>query len=148
MKKTIRIISGVTDYPETKRTFQFNWHQTQSNNPNSILYGYFYNDKLVGLIDFEPYFDSYYNYVYDLEVVKSYRGKHIGTQLLAQVMIDSFQRPDFDGFVALDSKTDGTEKYYQHLNGFFTGLQRVIFDSTTSQKIIGDYLPEGGLLND
>lgn len=148
MENTIRVIHDINDYPAYKTEFQFDWKKVLRDNPDAILLGYFVNDRLSGLIAFTRNVASLFNFVHDIEVSSKSQGHHIGAQLLAQVMVDAFQQPDFDGYVELTAKTNGVEKFYAHLNGIFLTTQTVMFTSEISQAIITNYLPEGGLLDD
>ncbi|WP_054656094.1 hypothetical protein [Lentilactobacillus kisonensis] len=79
--------------------------------------------------------------------MKSFQRKGFGGMLLAIVMIDSFDRKFADGFVDLISKTTGVQQFYQHLGARLISSSHLYFDNEASQKVIDQYLPEGGVID-
>lgn len=45
----------------------------------------------------------------------------------------------------MKSKLNGVERFYRHLGATLFG-QRVIFDTLISEKVIKQYLPQGGTI--
>ncbi|WP_054715147.1 hypothetical protein [Lacticaseibacillus manihotivorans] len=66
-----------------------------------IVLGNFIDGRLAGLIAFRHVPENLGNFVDLLEVAKPFRHRQVAKKLLAMVMLDSFQTPDFDGFMQL-----------------------------------------------
>lgn len=120
-----------------QKDFIFDWQTIVTREPDALFVLAKQHDRIVGLINFKRITNDSFNRVYDLEVTKSARGQHIGIKLLALVMQDSFEQ-GFDGYVNLITKTNGVEKFYQHLGGIRFG-QYINFNSITSSTIIDRY---------
>lgn len=114
----------------------FNWRRMVE---TQIVVGVFENDQLVGLVAFKRDYKELYNEIRLLEVSNFARGKGYGAKLVAMVMWDSFNQSNFDGFVSLTTKTNGTEKFYAHLGAEIYG-KNVIFPSDASRNVVKKYL--------
>ncbi|WP_054655616.1 GNAT family N-acetyltransferase [Lentilactobacillus kisonensis] len=122
--------------------FIFEW---QVNDPRERIVGLLIDGKVVGLVKFSREFSSRYNRIESIEVMKEYQGQGYGAMLMAFVMMDSFSNDGFEGFVALTSKSDGTENFYLHLGAKQRTKQLMIFDTEASQYVVSKYLPNGGI---
>lgn len=125
--------------------FIFDW-RVISQMPATITVGAYVGDTLAGLVTFERKGDGYYhNFVYDLEIVEAYQGQRLAGELLALVMIDSFNQ-GYDGYVNLTTKTNGVERFYDALGALRFG-NWVTFETAQSQDVINKYLPNGGYVD-
>jgi hypothetical protein len=80
-----------------------------------IVLGKFIDGRLAGLIAFRHVPENLGNFVDLLEVAKPFRHRQVAKKLLAMVMLDSFQTPDFDGFMQLRPKQNGIQYFYLNL---------------------------------
>jgi hypothetical protein len=108
-----------------------------------IVLGKFIDGRLAGLIAFRHVPENLGNFVDLLEVAKPFRHQQVAKKLLAMVMLDSFETPDFDGFVQLRPKQNGIQYFYLNLGGFAHD-RSIIFDTDTSRIHVQRYLPSGG----
>jgi GNAT superfamily N-acetyltransferase len=143
--EVIRIVNQ-SQLKEVNSGFNFDWDRIVQENLAGVLFGFFLDAEPVDLILFERRKASEFcNEVIDLEVRQDAQHQGIGAKLLAQVMVDAFVQPHFEGFVHLRTKTNGVENFYRHLGGeVYRGW--VLFDTDASNHVIKRYLPKGGLL--
>lgn len=118
--------------------FLFDWKLILSVQ-ETISLGSFLGGKLVGIINFRRVPGSLYDEVLYLEVLASYQNQGVGKKLLAMVMLDAFEQ-QYDGFVKLKTKTDGTQNYYLALGGILYGFNNIRFETHTSKNLVKNIL--------
>ena len=127
----------VTD--QLNHKFKFNWQRNLSE--GQIIFAMIVNETVIGLISFIP--KQGFLHITDLEITKSQQHKHFGTYLLTFAIYLSVQAGD-DGFVNLESKTNGVQNFYKKLGGFFVGSQNCIFQPPQSIDLLNAYTTQGG----
>ena len=136
------IISKTVAYNLIKAGWLVDWSMASGASSQKI--GYFADDKLQGLVEFERVPRSLYNFIYLIEVAPWNRGKEkqikdVAGVLLAYVAKDSMES-GFDGFVTFISKTILVDHYIDRYGARILHDNQLVFDTTASQKLIDRYL--------
>jgi len=122
--------------------WKFDW--SISSGAVSQKIGYFEQDELQGIVEFERVPSSMYNFIYLIELAPWNVGNkkkvhNVAGTLLAFVAQDSLNA-GFDGFIAMQSKTILEKHYIEKYGARSIGGGRLVFDTAASKKLIKQYL--------
>ena len=125
--------------------FEFDW--TRKSSDHSLIYGATVENKLVGLIEFEPDVKSLQNFMYLIEVIPDFRGTEVAGELLAFIGRDSLER-GFDGFVVWESKSVYYQYYIDKYGAKPMTNRRLYFDEEATKRLIRIYLEVNYTIDD
>jgi len=144
----MELISVYIDKKTAKKMRLSNWKFDWSISSGAISQkiGYFENNELQGLVEFERVPSSLFNFIYLIELAPWNVGKrkvvdNVAGTLLAFVAQDSLNA-GFNGFVALHSKTILEKHYIDKYGARSIGGGRLVFDEQASRKLIARYLED------
>ena len=123
--------------------FAFNWSIKSSQNSKTVAA--INNGEILGLVEFERRPADKANYMFLIEVAKSYRGGVIAGKLLAYVAKDSLSE-GFGGFFFFESKDALIQYYIERFGARIARGRTLFFDEEASKKLIKDFL--GGVYNE
>ena len=125
--------------------FEFDW--TRKSSDNSLIYGATVENKLAGLIEFEPDVKSLHNFMHLIEVIPDFRGMEVAGELLAFIGRDSLER-GFDGFVFWESKSVYYQYYIDKYGAKPITNRRLYFDEEATRRLIRVYLEVNYTIDD
>ena len=117
--------------------FGFDWSSKSSANAHTV--SILNKGDIIGLVEYERRPAELANYMFLIEVAKSYRGSTVAGKLLAYVAKDSLLQ-GFGGFFFFEAK-DALMRYYIDRYGAKIARNRTLFfDEEASQALIDEYL--------